>query len=94
MDRAVNIGMIGDYDPERPAHQAVMAALGHTAAQLSVELDVSWLPTESLLVPEQIQELEQYDGLWAAPGSPYQSLDGALVGIQYARETGRPFIGT
>lgn len=86
--------MIGDYEPARPAHQAVMAALGHAADELSVKLDVSWLPTEALLVSEHIQKLEQYDGLWAAPGSPYQSLDGALMGIQYARETGRPFIGT
>ena len=86
--------MIGDYDPERPAHQAAIAALGHAAERLSVKLDISWLPTESLLVPEHIQKLEQHDGLWAAPGSPYQSLDGALRGIQYARETNRPFIGT
>ena len=94
MNEAVSIGMIGDYDPTRPAHQAVVAALGHAADYLSIRLDVCWLPTESLVEPESRKELEQFAGLWAAPGSPYQSLDGALRGIQYARETNRPFIGT
>lgn len=86
--------MIGDYDPVRPAHQAVMVALDHAADCLAVKLNVCWLPTESLLEPEYQKDLEQYTGLWAAPGSPYQSMDGALRGIQYARESGRPFFGT
>jgi len=91
---AVSIGMIGDYDPERPAHQAVIAALGHAADHLSIKLDVCWLPTESMLKLRYQEELEQFAGLWAAPGSPYQRMDGALRGIQYAREMNRPFLGT
>jgi CTP synthase (UTP-ammonia lyase) len=86
--------MIGDYDPVRPAHQAVIAALNHASDCLAVKLNVCWLPTESLLEPEYQKDLEQYDGLWAAPGSPYQSLEGALRGIQNARASGRPFFGT
>jgi CTP synthase (UTP-ammonia lyase) len=96
MSKAVSIGMIGDYDPANPAHQAVMAALVHSADYLSIKLDVCWLPTESLLEADhlKVKELERFAGLWAAPGSPYQSLDGALRGIQYAREKDRPFLGT
>jgi CTP synthase (UTP-ammonia lyase) len=86
--------MIGDYDPESPAHQAVMRALGHAADYLSIRLNVCWLPTESLLEPEYQKTLEQLSCLWAAPGSPYQSLDSALEGIRYAREMNRPFLGT
>ena len=94
VNEAVRIGMIGDYDPERPAHQAVVTALGHAADYLSVKLDVCWLPTESLLESECLEILGQFAGLWAAPGSPYQSVDGALRGIQYARKANRPFLGT
>jgi len=86
--------MIGDYDSESPAHRAVMTALGHAADSLSIKLDVGWLPTESMLEPESLEDLERYDGLWVSPGSPYKSLDGALRGIQYAREMDRPFLGT
>jgi CTP synthase (UTP-ammonia lyase) len=91
---AVSIGMIGDYDPEYPAHQAVMAALGHAADCLSIKVDVCWLATEPMLESQYKEKLEQFAGLWAAPGSPYQSIDGALRGIQYAREMKRPFLGT
>jgi CTP synthase (UTP-ammonia lyase) len=91
---AVSIGMIGDYDAAYPAHKAVIAALDHAADYLSVKLNVCWLPTESMLESQYQRELEQYAGLWAAPGSPYQSMDGALRGIQYAREMNRPFLGT
>jgi CTP synthase (UTP-ammonia lyase) len=38
--------------------------------------------------------LRRFDALWCAPGSPYQSMDGALQGIRFAREEGWPFIGT
>jgi CTP synthase (UTP-ammonia lyase) len=94
MNKAVSIGMIGDYDPASLSHRAVIAALGHAADYLSLKLEICWLPTESLLEPECQKELEKFAGLWAAPGSPYQSMDGALRGIQYARETNRPFFGT
>ncbi len=94
MNEAVSIGIIGDYDPERPAHKAVVASLGHAADYLSIKSNVCWLPTESLLEPGYQKGLEQFAGLWAASGSPYQSMDGALRGIQFARETGRPFLGT
>ena len=86
--------MIGDHDPASPTHRAVVAALDHAADLLSIKLDVGWLPTESMLEPEALKDLERYAGLWASPGSPYKSLDGALRGIRYAREMDRPFLGT
>jgi CTP synthase (UTP-ammonia lyase) len=94
VSEVVSIGMIGDYDPASLSHGAVIAALGHAADYLSLRLEVCWLPTESMLELEYKKELEQFAGLWAAPGSPYRSMDGALRGIQYARETARPFFGT
>ena len=94
MKEAVSIGMLGDYDPASLSHGAVIAALGHAADYLSIKLNVCWLPTESLLESEYHKKLEQFAGLWAAPGSPYQSMDGALRGIQFAREMDRPFLGT
>ena len=94
MNETVSVGIIGDYDPASLSHGAVSTALGHAADYLSIKLDVSWLPTESLLEPEYHKKLEHFASLWAAPGSPYHSQDGALRGIQYARETDRPFVGT
>lgn len=94
MSERVCVGVIGDYDPSRPSHQATNDALNHAAERLSAALEIRWLPTQSLSGSEYQKTLEPFGGLWAAPGSPYQSMEGALGGIQFARERNRPFLGT
>jgi len=87
------IGVIGDYDG-RPSHVATNEALGHAAAQLGEALETRWLPTPELLALGAEAALTACDGLWASPGSPYQSMEGALAGIRFARERDWPFTGT
>jgi len=94
MNKTIRIGMIGDFDPNRRSHIATNNALNHAANHLSITLAISWLPTQSLLSSEFQTGLEQFDGLWASPGSPYRSMEGALKGIQFAREQNWPFVGT
>jgi CTP synthase (UTP-ammonia lyase) len=94
MGQTVNIGIIGDFDQSRSAHPATNDALHHAANRLSVRVNITWLPTPSILTKKGQQRLERFDGLWASAGSPYQSMDGALRGIQLAREMNRPFFGT
>ncbi len=89
----IRIGVIGDFDPENPTHRATNDALGHASASLGEEVSVAWLPTETL-AEDTAAKLEDFDGLWCAPGSPYQSLEGALKAVRFAREQDRPFIGT
>jgi CTP synthase (UTP-ammonia lyase) len=90
----VRIGILGDFNAEFRSHHATSDALQHCAAKLGVELESAWLPTRSLLAPDAAKILESYDGLWAAPGSPYQSFDGMLKGIQFARVHDWPFLAT
>src|SRR5262245_18934308 len=89
----LTIGIIGDHDASFPPHLATDAAIQHAAAVLDLGIAVTWLPTESLdgFADDRLQ---LYDALWCAPGSPYRSMQGALNGIRYAREHGRPFLGT
>lgn len=92
MNSTIKIGIIGDYDG-RVSHTATDEAARHCAAQLGLELQTQWLPTDSLL-EELDQNLNGFDGFWCAPGSPYKSAQGAMNGIQFARENNYPFIGT
>jgi CTP synthase (UTP-ammonia lyase) len=93
MAETVTVGIIGDFDG-RPSHIATNEALEHSAEVLGVEAEVHWLPTPLLLIPEGRAALERCDGLWASPGSPYQSMEGALEAIRFARERDWPFVGT
>ena len=85
MADAVRIGIFGEFDPASPTLPWVEKSLQHAAAQLKISVQAQWLSTDSLLDRELDKKLEAYDGLWAAPGSPYKSFEGMLRGIEFAR---------
>ncbi len=93
MEDIITIGIIGDFDEKRPSHFATNEALTHCADKLSMNIEISWLPTKSL---ESIskEDMSMFDAFWCSPGSPYLSYTGAIKGIQFARENNYPFIGT
>lgn len=88
----VGIGVIGDFRAYE-YHLATNNALTLTAERMGVDVAYEWVPTEAL-AGQAAALLEPFDGIWASPGSPYRSMDGALEGIRYARESGRPFVAT
>jgi CTP synthase (UTP-ammonia lyase) len=90
----VRIGILGDYDAKSPTLPAVEKSLQHAAAKLNLRVEGQWLPTPSLLEPGAQKLLESFDGIWAAPGSPYKSFDGMLKGIEFARRRDWPFLAT
>lgn len=92
--RPVRVGIVGDFDPRYPSQVATNAALDHAAGALGLALHQFWVPTQSLAAEGSEALLGQFDALWCAPGSPYKSMAGALRAIRFARERGRPFVGT
>jgi len=87
----IRIALVGDYDPQITAHQAIPLALQRAALDSATTLDYQWLATADL---HQEQDLQGFDGIWCVPGSPYRHVDGALLAIRLAREQQRPFLGT
>jgi len=94
MGRKIRIGIIGDFDPNKISHPATVDAIHHAAGHLSVEIQITWLPTPSILTKEGQECVKELDCIWASSGSPYKSMDGMIRGIQIAREMDKPFIGT
>ena len=92
MKQSVKIGIIGDFNPDYPSHIATNEAINHAGDALGVSVEAQWLPTKAL--EKQPATLEQFDALWCSPGSPYQSMEGALKAIRFAREQDYPFLGT
>ncbi len=87
----LHIGLIGDYNAKLTAHQAIPQALQMAADALGIMLSFEWVPT--LLINNE-ERLARFHGLWCVPGSPYDSTDGALLAIHYARMHKVPFLGT
>ncbi|WP_223490993.1 CTP synthase [Pseudomonas sp. A-RE-19] len=88
---AIRIALIGDHDPQVTAHQAIPVALGMAAEHSGKDIQFQWLATDSINAETP---LDDFDGFWCVPGSPYRDMDGALRAIRFAREQQRPFLGT
>ncbi len=91
--RPNRVGVIGDYDAGYAIHRTTCRALEAAGSRAGVLLEYEWVATDAIDARGS-GLLEGFDGLWAAPGGPYRSLDGALEGIRWARLSGRPFIAT
>jgi len=90
--RTVHIGIVGDFDRSKHSHWATEAALFHAAPRLALTVVPVWIPTTSL--DQDIRGLAEFDGIWGAPGSPIRSLRGMLRGIEHARKSNVPYLGT
>jgi CTP synthase (UTP-ammonia lyase) len=89
----MRIGLIGDYNAATKAHQAIPQALTLACQVGSPACESVWMHTATLL-DDPSEQLSEFDGLWCVPASPYANTQGALSAIRFARQTGRPFLGT
>lgn len=87
----IRIALVGDYDPDVPAHQAIPVALDRVANETGVAVDAQWLATTDVGTGAS---LHAFDGIWCVPASPYRDMHGALTAIRFARERQVPFLGT
>ncbi|WP_223570542.1 CTP synthase [Pseudomonas sp. BF-R-26] len=88
---AIRIALIGDHDPQVTAHQAIPIALGMAAEHSGTDIQFQWLATDTINADTPLND---FDGFWCVPASPYRDMDGALRAIRFAREQQRPFLGT
>lgn len=82
--------LLGEHSPSFPPHAATVEALQHSAAELGVDVEPTWMSTADVSSAWP----EEFDGLWVAPGSPYRSLERTLAAIRVARERNVPCLGT
>lgn len=86
------IALVGDFSREVTAHRAIPQALELAGAAEKISLGWQWVPTRDLRDPTR--DLASFAGVWLVPASPYENMAGALAAVRFARETGRPFLGT
>lgn len=88
MHSGIRIGLIGDFNEQQKAHQAIPKAL---RAASGGTVETVWVPTDAA---GQSDSMAGLDGLWCVPGMPYRDAAGAIQAIRHARVTGTPFLGT
>jgi CTP synthase (UTP-ammonia lyase) len=84
------IALVGDRSANVRAHARIPGLIDALVTRESIALDPYWVAT-----PDAAGcELDQFDAIWVAPGSPYADADGAVAAVRTARERGIPFLGT
>ena len=86
----LRICLIGDRNDEVTAHRAIPLAIGNCAEAAGLQVESVWVPTPDC----ETKRFEDFDAFWCVPASPYQSMEGAMRAIRFARENQRPFLGT
>jgi CTP synthase (UTP-ammonia lyase) len=84
------VALVGDRSPHVRSHTRIPHLVETLRARDGLALDAYWVATDD--VPHT--RLEDFDGVWVLPGSPYRSEAGALSAIRTARERGVPLLGT
>ncbi len=89
---SVRIAIIGDYVSNRLRQTATTVGLEHAAEKIGVKLEAVWVSTTQISIKTE-ELLSDFDAYFGAPGAVI-SLEGALRGIKFARESNKPYLGT
>jgi CTP synthase (UTP-ammonia lyase) len=90
MGTKLKIAVLGDYNTNIISHQCIPKALDLAARILSIEAVPVWIETDKI----NRHQLDQYDGVWCTPGSPYKDRQAVLDAIRFARASSIPYLGT
>ena len=93
MQPVARIALVGDYSSEVTAHIAIPRALDLASNVANCDVAPDWIATPELDRDAE-RKLAPYHAIWCVPASPYASMEGALNAIRFARESGKPFLGT
>jgi len=84
------IALVGDRSANVRAHARIPMVIDALLRRDGIALDVYWIATPDT----EAADLGGFDAIWLAPGSPYESADGAIAAVRTARERRIPFLGT
>lgn len=90
---SVSIGLIGKYVELQDAYKSILEAFVHAGALNECKVNVVNVHSEHITSSNAHEKLGHLDGLLVAPGFGQRGIEGKIVAIQYARETGLPFFG-
>lgn len=89
----VTIGLIGKYIELQDAYKSILESFIHAGAMNEVKVQVVNVHSEFITEHNVTEKLDNLDGLLVAPGFGTRGIEGKIIAVKYARETGMPFFG-
>jgi len=91
--KKVKIGLVGKYIELKDSYKSIAEAFEHAGAENECEVDIKWIHSEKLRVDNIEDHLSGLDGILVAPGFGSRGIEGKIEAVQFARESGTPFLG-
>src|SRR3954470_17510200 len=82
------LALVGDRSPSVRAHGRIPQLIDALRKREGLVLDPYWIPSS------EADALEDFDGIWVVPGSPYTDPNKVVGAVRTAREHEIPFLGT
>ena len=93
LDDSVLIGVVGKYVELEDAYKSLREALVHGGFAHGLKTKIDWVEAEHLEGPEDVSQLEKYDGILVPGGFGKRGIPGMIRAIQFAREVKVPYFG-
>lgn len=90
--KRISLGIVGDFNEKMHTLVALNQAIDHCRKFLGFAVDATWCPTT--VQPDIYFKENKFQGLWIAPGSPYQNDANVFETIRIARTTNFPLLGS
>ncbi len=89
----ITIGLIGKYVELQDAYKSILEAFVHAGAVNECKVQVIPIHSEFITDENVKEKLQNLDGLLVAPGFGYRGIEGKIIAVKHARESGLPFFG-
>ncbi|MBO9682906.1 MAG: CTP synthase [Flavisolibacter sp.] len=89
----ITIGLIGKYVELQDAYKSILEAFVHAGAMNECKVQVLPIHSEFITDENVPEKLGNLDGLLVAPGFGHRGVEGKIIAVKFARETGLPFFG-
>ena len=89
----INIALVGKYVELHDAYFSVREALYHAALQYKREVNLLWVPSETLEKDNADEILRSSQGIIMPGGFGIRGIEGMIKAVTYARENNVPYLG-
>ncbi len=89
----VRIALVGKYTELPDAYKSISEAFIHSGGVLGVKVKLEYVNSEKITSENVAEKLGCMSGILVAPGFGHRGLEGKIIAVRYARESGVPFFG-
>jgi CTP synthase len=90
---SIKIALVGKYVDLHDSYMSIAESLTHAALAHGLDVDISWVNSETLTADELEKALRKVSGVLVGPGFGPRGTDGKVMAAKYARENNVPYFG-